>query len=103
MLSMLAVADTCGLPLDPLLDSCLRAVARWQVRAAAAGSSHTLHIVWYSEAHTLQCLLCKRQRLLSTHAQAMCTGSHGASMHVSCPAAFVCLSLLHDYMLLAAR
>ncbi|KAF6265361.1 RNA dependent RNA polymerase-domain-containing protein [Scenedesmus sp. NREL 46B-D3] len=31
MLSMLAVADACQLPLDPLLNSCLRAVARWQV------------------------------------------------------------------------
>jgi hypothetical protein len=33
MLSMLQVAVGCNLPLGPLLDSCLRAVARWQVGA----------------------------------------------------------------------
>jgi hypothetical protein len=33
MLSMLELAVACSLPLGPLLDSCLRAVARWQVRA----------------------------------------------------------------------
>jgi hypothetical protein len=39
MLSMLAVADACQLPLDPLLDSCLRAVARWQVHSSSLSSS----------------------------------------------------------------
>jgi hypothetical protein len=38
MLSMLDVAVACGLPLGPLLDSCLRAVARWQVSATVHDS-----------------------------------------------------------------